>query len=73
MSVSPAEQKLANEKINGSEIGYYVPEGHDVPVKVPIYAVYADKGNLHCYVVLKKHIDNTPVYIRIPKKDYIIK
>ena len=72
-SISPEEQALAGEKIKQREIGYYTPPHSGVKIKVPIYAVYPDKGNGHCYMVLKKHVDGSPVFIRIPKKDYISK
>lgn len=65
-SVPKTEYDMAAEKIKQSPIGQVnLPEVG----KYDIYAAYIDKGNAHCYLVLKKFVDGSPVFVRELKRN----
>jgi hypothetical protein len=71
---SVPKEDIANAAttISHKSIGHYKPEGHEVAIKVPIYAYYPDKGNAYCYIVLIKHLGKNPAFIRALKRDVVI-
>ena len=60
-------QSADNIVKNKPPIGF-VKNEHPVPINTPIWAYFDDANDKNCFIVLKKHVDGTGVFIRVEKR-----